>query len=215
MTLSIENSLLTLETGVIINRAAGKNRNDLQRDRTPSGLREQSDSRPAQSRIRRKIFRAEGPEAPSSSFFRASCGYSGKIRIATHWRGSLAGGGQSAGTANPKQYEVLTRLYESHVFILTSRYEGFPIAILEAMSMGLAVIASDVGGVREAVTPECGILIGRGDKEALKRALTRLAEDKGAIARYGAAARERAVSEFSDTGMCEKIVAVYKNIRAQ
>ena len=111
--------------------------------------------------------------------------------------------------------EVLRTLSESHLFILTSRYEGFPISILEAMSMGLAVIASDVGGIREAVTPECGILIGRGDKEALKRALTRLAEDRAAIERYGAAARERARTEFSVTAMCEKTLAVYDSIRAR
>jgi len=111
--------------------------------------------------------------------------------------------------------EVLKTLSESHVFVLTSRYEGFPISILEAMSMGLAVIASDVGGIREAVTPECGILMGRGDKEALKRALARLAEDRAAIERYGAAARERARKEFSVTAMCEKTVAVYESVRAQ
>jgi glycosyltransferase involved in cell wall biosynthesis len=111
--------------------------------------------------------------------------------------------------------EVLKTLSESHVFVLTSRYEGFPISILEAMSMGLAVIASDVGGVREAVTPECGILIGRGDKEALKRALTRLGEDRAAIERYGAAARERARKEFSVIAMCEKTLAVYESVLAR
>jgi glycosyltransferase involved in cell wall biosynthesis len=110
---------------------------------------------------------------------------------------------------------VLKALSESHLFVLTSRYEGFPISILEAMSMGLAMIASDVGGIREAVTPECGILIQRGDKEGLKRALTRLAEDREAVECYGAAARERAVREFSVTAMCEKTLAVYESIRAR
>ena len=106
-------------------------------------------------------------------------------------------------------------LSSTDVFALTSHYEGFPISILEAMSMGLAVIASDVGGIREAVTPECGILIGRADKEALKRALLRLAEDKEAIKKYGAAARERARKEFSVTAMCEKTLAVYESVLAR
>ena len=110
---------------------------------------------------------------------------------------------------------VLKALSESHVFVLTSRYEGFPISILEAMSMGLAVIASDVGGIREAVTPECGILIGRGDKEALQGALARLAEERGSIERYGDAARKRARQEFSISAMCQKTEAVYESVRAR
>jgi glycosyltransferase involved in cell wall biosynthesis len=110
---------------------------------------------------------------------------------------------------------VMQALSKAHLFVLTSRYEGFPISILEAMSMGLAVIASDVGGVREAITPECGILIRRGDKEALKRALLRLAEDREAIDRYGAAAWERARREFSVTAMCEKTLAVYESVLAR
>jgi glycosyltransferase involved in cell wall biosynthesis len=107
---------------------------------------------------------------------------------------------------------VLATMAKSHVFALMSRYEGFPISILEAMSMGLAVVASDVGGVREAITPECGILIRRGDKDGLKHALARLAVDRGAIERFGAAARERARKEFSVTRMCDKTLAVYESV---
>jgi glycosyltransferase involved in cell wall biosynthesis len=118
-------------------------------------------------------------------------------------------------TGSLERGEALRTLSESQVFVLASRYEGLPISILEAMSMGLAVIASDVGGIREAVTPECGILVPRGDKEALKRALIRLAEDESARARFGAAARERVRREFSVTDMCEKTIAVYESVRAQ
>jgi glycosyltransferase involved in cell wall biosynthesis len=111
--------------------------------------------------------------------------------------------------------EVLKKLAGSHVFVLTSRYEGLPVSILEAMSAGLAVIASDVGGVGEAVTAECGILVPSGDKEALKLALIRLAEDRAIIARYGTAASERARRAFSRSVMCEKTLAVYESIRAR
>lgn len=111
--------------------------------------------------------------------------------------------------------EVLRVMAGSDVFALISRYEGFPISILEAMSMGLAIVASDVGGVREAVTPDCGILMARGDKEGLKRALARLASDRDAIRRFGAAARERARKEFSVTTMCDKTLAVYESACAR
>jgi glycosyltransferase involved in cell wall biosynthesis len=109
--------------------------------------------------------------------------------------------------------EVLERLSRTDLFVLVSRYEGLPISILEAMSLGLAIIASDVGGVREAVCPECGILIPPGGKEDLKRALTRLANDRQAIARYGAAARQRAKEEFSVETMCKKTETVYESVR--
>jgi glycosyltransferase involved in cell wall biosynthesis len=111
--------------------------------------------------------------------------------------------------------EVLNLLNESQVLVLMSRHEGLPMSILEAMSMGLAVIASDVGGVREAVTPDCGILIARGDKQALKHALARLVEDRAAIERFGAAAELRARSEFSLTSMCASTMAVYESVRAR
>jgi glycosyltransferase involved in cell wall biosynthesis len=57
----------------------------------------------------------------------------------------------------------------SDIFFLPSRWEGIALTIYEAMSSGLAVLASDVGGQRELVTPECGILLPsepRGDQAA-------------------------------------------------
>lgn len=109
---------------------------------------------------------------------------------------------------------VLRVLSESDIFVLTSRYEGFPISILEAMSMGLPVIASDVGGIPEAVTPACGILVGAGDKNALKNALVYFAENRDSIRQFGEVARRRAENEFSIDSMCEKTVSIYRRILA-
>jgi glycosyltransferase involved in cell wall biosynthesis len=108
--------------------------------------------------------------------------------------------------------DVLRVLSESDIFVLISRYEGFPVSILEAMSVGLPVIASDVGGIREAVTPECGILVGGGDMDALKNALVYFAENRHCIRRRGEAARRRAETEFSIDAMCERIVSIYRRI---
>jgi glycosyltransferase involved in cell wall biosynthesis len=82
------------------------------------------------------------------------------------------------------------------------------------MSLGLPVIASDVGGIREAVTPECGILVGSGDMDALKNALIFFADNRHCIRQRGEAARRRAEKEFSIDAMCESIVSIYGGILA-
>jgi len=107
---------------------------------------------------------------------------------------------------------VFKILEQSDIFVLTSNYEGFPRTILEAMSCGLPIIASNVGGVREAVDKEVGFLIERGDKEALKKALIELIENPDLRKRMGQNARKRAEKEFSLEKMLEKTSEVYRSI---
>jgi glycosyltransferase involved in cell wall biosynthesis len=78
------------------------------------------------------------------------------------------------------------------VFALSSRSEGAPLSILEAMAAGLPVVSSRVGGVPELVVDgETGLLVPPGDPEALAVALGRLVADPGLRRRLGAAGRER------------------------
>jgi glycosyltransferase involved in cell wall biosynthesis len=107
--------------------------------------------------------------------------------------------------------EVLSVLAQARVFALITNYEGFPRSILEAMAVGLPVIASDVGGVKEALTPECGILVPRGDKAAITRALETLLRDPGRIQKMGRAAHERAKALFSLEKMLTATLAVYSD----
>ncbi len=58
------------------------------------------------------------------------------------------------------------------VFCLPSRSEGLPRSIIEAQACGIPVVASDVGGVREAVCPETGTLVPPDHPLILARALT-------------------------------------------
>jgi len=106
---------------------------------------------------------------------------------------------------------VFQTLGESDIFVLTSNYEGFPMTILEAMSCGLPVIASDVGGVREAVNEDNGFLIQRGNKEGFKKALVKLIENPDLRKRMGQNARKRAEKEFSLEKMLEKTFKVYQS----
>jgi glycosyltransferase involved in cell wall biosynthesis len=90
--------------------------------------------------------------------------------------------------------EVLAR---SDAFVLSSRSEGFPVSILEAMAAGLPVVATDVGGVAEAVVQdETGDLVPPGDPQALAEALERLVADPLRRRRLGEAGRARALRLF-------------------
>jgi len=105
--------------------------------------------------------------------------------------------------------EVFEVLKNSDIFVLPSNYEGFPYTILEAMSCGLPVIASDVGGVSEIVDENCGILIKRGDEDGLKKALEKLIEDPSLLLKLGENAKKKIKKNFSLGKMLIETEEVY------
>ena len=93
--------------------------------------------------------------------------------------------------------DVPELLARADVFALSSRSEGAPLSILEAMAAGLPVVSSLVGGVPELVVDgETGLLVPPGDPAAMAVALGRLVADAGLRHRLGAAGRERARCRF-------------------
>ena len=93
--------------------------------------------------------------------------------------------------------DVPELLARSDVFALSSRSEGLPMSVLEAMAAELPVVASRVGGVGELVRDGAtGTLVPPGDSAALAHALAQLAADPELRARMGAAGRRRAEEEF-------------------
>ncbi|MCR6712150.1 MAG: glycosyltransferase [Demequina sp.] len=77
--------------------------------------------------------------------------------------------------------------------------DGLPVAMLEAMGSGLAVVASDLPGLNEAVVPaESGVLVPPGDYEALATAIGELAADPGKRRALGEAAARRALDYTVD-----------------
>ncbi len=89
----------------------------------------------------------------------------------------------------------LSRLYaRGRALITASRYEGRPIAVLEAMASGLPVVGFDVAGLRELVRPgRDGLLAADGDVEDLARSLADLFAEPGLADAMGRAARKRAL----------------------
>ena len=94
------------------------------------------------------------------------------------------------------------------ILFLPSAWEGIAITVYEAMASGLAVVGANVGGQRELVTPECGVLIERSDEdreaEVYARILAELAGDPGRVRAMGAAGRARVEAGFqlADMGQC-------------
>lgn len=78
------------------------------------------------------------------------------------------------------------------VAVLSSDFEGTPLAILEAMSDAVPVVATDVGGLPDLIDQASGILVARRDPAALGAAMARVLGDRELRERMGAAARERA-----------------------
>jgi glycosyltransferase involved in cell wall biosynthesis len=97
-----------------------------------------------------------------------------------------------------KGHDKSSALADSTIFILPSYAEGMPMALLEAMSWRLPVIATPVGGVPQVVESEVnGLLVEPGDVEGLTRALARLLEDTGLRQRLGEAARKTVETRFA------------------
>lgn len=91
----------------------------------------------------------------------------------------------------------LNHIYgEGDIIALSSISEAFPYTVIEAMMCGKAVVATDVGGVREALEG-CGILVGPKDPEGFGQAILQLLEDPELRSSLGAEAREKALNNFT------------------
>ena len=107
-------------------------------------------------------------------------------------------------------------LADATIFVLPSYVEGVPMALLEAMSLGLPVIATPVGGVPEIVTHEVdGLLVPPGDVAALAAAIARLMNEPQLRERLGRAARETIATRFSLDTSVEQLLGFYRRFGIQ
>jgi glycosyltransferase involved in cell wall biosynthesis len=100
------------------------------------------------------------------------------------------------------------------LYVLPSAWEAFPIGILEALASGVPQIVTDVGGSREAVGPETGLLVPPGDPVALAHAIVTLLLDPRLREAAAAASRKRHAERFGLERMVAETAAVYDGLLA-
>ncbi len=111
----------------------------------------------------------------------------------------------------------LDRLYaDLDVVVLTSKNEGSPVALIEAMAAGRPVVSTRAGGVEDVVTDgETGVIVPIGDASAVARAVVDLIEDPARAARLAAAGRASVVARFGCGRLVGDIDALYHRLLAE
>jgi glycosyltransferase involved in cell wall biosynthesis len=98
------------------------------------------------------------------------------------------------------------------VFVLSSRTEGTPIVLFEAMAAGVPVVATAVGGVPGVVSPAEAVLIPPGDPASLAAAIRTTLRDPAAARERTRAARQRLEREFGAQPWLERYDVVYRRV---
>jgi glycosyltransferase involved in cell wall biosynthesis len=107
--------------------------------------------------------------------------------------------------------DVSGALAASDVFVLSSDWEGNPLAVMEAMAAGLPVVATDVGGVPELVRHATdGLLVHAGKWEAFAQGMTALMQNPEQRRAMANAAQERACREFRVERMVRRYADLYQ-----
>jgi L-malate glycosyltransferase len=109
--------------------------------------------------------------------------------------------------------DVHDLLSAMNVFVLPSLSEGIPMALLEAMALGVPVVATSVGGVPEVVRHGVnGLLVHSADERALADACAALTLDRDLAERLSANGRRTIEEAFSGTRSCEALTRVYQEV---
>lgn len=109
--------------------------------------------------------------------------------------------------------DVVGAYRDADVVLLTSISEAFPYSVIEAMACEKAVVASDVGGVGEALEG-CGVLVKPRDDEHFASEVAKLLDDHHLRLRLGAKARARVMDEFRLDHTIDKYLDLYRTLAA-
>ena len=126
------------------------------------------------------------------------------------WAERVMADARGQGVLHRSGIDPYEELAEWDVFVLPSRMDPCPLAVLEAMATGLPVVATRVGGIPEEVGDDAGLLVEPEDVRGLAAAVLRLAGDPGLRARLGAPGRERVEGLFTLERQADGIDAAYR-----
>jgi glycosyltransferase involved in cell wall biosynthesis len=111
------------------------------------------------------------------------------------------------------QADVPALYAAADAFVLSSRKEGLPMVLLEAMAAGLPVVATSVGGVPSVVRHEqTGLLVSPGAPQELATAMVRLQEEEELRSRMAANGRDRIEQQFSLEDMVGSYLKVFESV---
>ncbi len=100
----------------------------------------------------------------------------------------------------------------SDVFLLTSRNEGTPVALIEALAGGTPGVSTDVGGVKDVMSGDFGLLAAHDDAAGLARAVTSLLGDPARRRAMGERGRESVVARYGIDRLVGDIAALYQEL---
>jgi glycosyltransferase involved in cell wall biosynthesis len=131
--------------------------------------------------------------------------------------GELADAGRRGRIVFAGERDDMEDVYRAFdLFALPSYREGFPRSAMEAAASGLPVIATDIRGCRQVVSPgETGLLVPLHDPAALAAAMEQLVVDPALRLRMGTAGRRKAETEFDDQAVVAKTMDAYERVLAR
>jgi glycosyltransferase involved in cell wall biosynthesis len=101
---------------------------------------------------------------------------------------------------------------DAYLFLLPSYRESFGISIIEAMANRIPVISTNIGGIPEIVTPDCGILVSPGDIKTLALSIKKLLNDEILALKMGKNGYEKVKKYFTMESFVNKIFNILTNI---
>jgi glycosyltransferase involved in cell wall biosynthesis len=126
------------------------------------------------------------------------------------WAQGVLDAARAAGIRHTWGVEPFAELAQWDIFVLPSRMDPCPLAMLEAMATGLPVIGSDVGGIPEQVGSDGGVLVSAEDADGLADSVLRLAGDPALRAALGAAASRRVRELFTLERQADGLDGAYR-----
>jgi glycosyltransferase involved in cell wall biosynthesis len=106
--------------------------------------------------------------------------------------------------------DVPRLLAASDLFVSASHWEGLPVAMLEAMSAGLPVVATGVGDVPVVLKPRSGVIVPPKEPEQLAQAVSQLLDNAEQLPVMGSTAREHVALHYSPAAWLDKLLALYQ-----